>query len=145
MLFAVICNQNKNLAWKSLKHDDGTMYKDYFIVGVETPIGDYTYHYHKDYWFLFEVKEVENAPKWDGHKPENIDRLLSLVYAHFDEKGEVEQVSTYKPENRWLWICNHGYDAYIERYQQWKERKAKENECNQRISCFAESVESSEE
>lgn len=79
MLFAVICNQNKNVAWKSWKHDDNTMYDDYFIVGVETPKGDCTYHFHKDYWYLFEVREVEKAPRWDGHKPEDIDRLLSLV------------------------------------------------------------------
>lgn len=25
------------------------------------------------------VKELELAPKWDGHKPEDITRLLTLV------------------------------------------------------------------
>lgn len=79
MLFAVICNTYKNKAWKSWKHDDGTMYDDYFIVGVETPEGQYTYHYHKDFWYLFEVYQMELAPKWDGHKPEDISRLFSLI------------------------------------------------------------------
>lgn len=78
ILFAVICNSHKDSAWKSWKHDDGTMYDDYFIVGIETAKGHYTYHYHKDHWDLFEVKELEAAPKWDGHKPEDVTRLLTL-------------------------------------------------------------------
>ena len=78
MLFAVICNTYKDVAWKSWVHDDGTMYADYFIVGVVTPEGDYTYHYHKDHWDTFDVKEVDKAPKWDGHTSDDITRLLSL-------------------------------------------------------------------
>lgn len=78
MLFSVICNQNKENAWKSWLHDDGTMFDDYFIVGIETKEGQYTYHYHKDHWSTFDVKEIELAPKWDGHKPEDITRLLTL-------------------------------------------------------------------
>lgn len=79
MLFAVICNTYVERSWKSWKHDDGTMFDDYFIVGIETKEGHYTYHYHKDHWDLFEVKELEFAPKWDGHKPEDITRLLTII------------------------------------------------------------------
>lgn len=78
MLFAVICNNNKGLSWKSWKHHDGTMFEDYFIVGVTTVQGQYTYHYHKDNWDMFDCKELDNAPEWDGHQPSDIDRLLSL-------------------------------------------------------------------
>lgn len=81
ILFSVILNNPKNnyLSWKSWKHNDGTMFDDYFIVGITTEEGDYTYHYHKDNWDLFKVKEIEFAPEWDGHKPEDITRLLTLV------------------------------------------------------------------
>lgn len=81
ILFSVICNQNKNVAWKSLQHDDGTMFDGgMFIVGVETPQGQYTYHYHiEPYWNMFNVKELEYAPKWDGHQPSDITRLFSLL------------------------------------------------------------------
>lgn len=79
ILFSIICNQNKENAWKSLKHHDGTMYDDYFIVGITTTEGDYTYHYHIDNWHYFDVKELPLAPEWDGHKPDDITRLLSLV------------------------------------------------------------------
>lgn len=79
ILFSVICNQNRDKAWKSKSHADGTMYDEYFIVGITTDEGDYTYHYHIDNWSYFKVKEVEFAPEWDGHKPEDIKRLLTLI------------------------------------------------------------------
>lgn len=78
VLFSVIVNQNKEIAWKSKKHHDGTMYDGMFIVGVDTPQGQYSYHYDLNLWDLFDVKELENAPEWDGHKPQDIVRLQSL-------------------------------------------------------------------
>jgi len=78
ILFSVICAVFQKVAWKSWKHADGTMFDDFFIVGVATPDGNYTYHYKKQYWPLFRVKELEFAPKWDGHHPKDVDRLLSL-------------------------------------------------------------------
>lgn len=79
ILFSIICNTYEDKAWKSWKHSDNTMFDDYFIVGLSTKEGDYSYHYHKNYWDMFKVKEIENSPAWDGHKPSDIDRLLSLL------------------------------------------------------------------
>ena len=79
ILFSVICNMFPDKAWKSWLHSDGTMFDDYFIVGISTPDGDYSYHYHKDNWDYFKVPELEHAPVWDGHKPEDVTRLLSLL------------------------------------------------------------------
>lgn len=79
ILFSIICNQNKEHAWKSWLHADGTMYEDYFIVGITTHEGDYTYHYHKDFWDKFKVLELERGHEWDGHQPEDIWRLESLL------------------------------------------------------------------
>lgn len=78
ILFAAVCNKNKANAWKSKKHADGSMYDNYFIVGIETPEGQYSYHYHIDNWNFFDVKELECAPEWDGHQPKDVKRLLSL-------------------------------------------------------------------
>lgn len=80
MLFSVICNTYKDIAWKSWKHDDETMYDDYFIVGIDTEEGQYTYHYHKDYWDNFKVKELEYAPIWDGAK-----KALFKIYSNNKE------------------------------------------------------------
>lgn len=79
VLFSVICNEFYMKAWKSWLHHDGTMYDDYFIVGIDTPEGQYSYHYHKDYWNMFDVAELKCAPEWDGHEPKDITRLLSLL------------------------------------------------------------------
>jgi hypothetical protein len=87
MLFAVICNSHKDKAWKSRLHHDGTMYDDYFIVGIETPEGQYTYHYHIDWWDKFDVQQRLRAPEYDGHTPEDIIRLFSLIE---DKKEEDE-------------------------------------------------------
>ena len=78
ILFSVILNQNKDISWKAKQHHDGTMFEDSFICGIETPEGQYTYHYHTDYWGVFSVDELEYAPDYDGHKPCDIVRLLSL-------------------------------------------------------------------
>ena len=81
VLFSVICNSFKSLAWKSKKHNDGTMYNGMFIVGIATPKGDATYHYDiEPYWNMFDVKELDKAPEWDGHTPsEAIERISKLA------------------------------------------------------------------
>lgn len=81
ILFAVICNNNPELAWKSKLHDTGNMYDGMFIVGIDTPKGQATYHYDiEPYWNIFNVKELDHAPKWDGHTPDDaIMRIASLA------------------------------------------------------------------
>lgn len=79
ILFLTICQAYKDKAWKAKQHHDGTMFNDHcFIVGVETPLGQYTYHYHTDYWDLYDVKELEFAPEHDGHTDKDVERLLTL-------------------------------------------------------------------
>lgn len=81
ILFSVICNQNKEIAWKSKFHHDGSMYDDMFIVGINTPQGPATYHYHIDpYWDYFDVTELPNAPEWDGHTPDDALKRLRSLY-----------------------------------------------------------------
>lgn len=79
ILFSLLLNSHKDISWKAKKHHDGTMFdEDSFICGIETPEGQYTYHYKLEYWDMFDVKELEFAPEYDGHKPSDITRLLSL-------------------------------------------------------------------
>lgn len=80
VLFSVIVNNYKDLAWKSVRHHDGTMYDGMFIVGIDTPDGQATYHYDIDpYWDMFDCKVREFAPEWDGHTPtQAIERIGKL-------------------------------------------------------------------
>ena len=81
VLFSVIVRDHHELAWKSKMHHDGTMYDGMFIVGIETPQGQATYHYDIDpYWEMFDCKELERAPEWDGHTPDQaIERIATLT------------------------------------------------------------------
>lgn len=78
VLFSIICNQNKDKAWKARQHYDGTMFDGDFIVGISTSEGQYTYHYDLEYWDEFKVKVLDRAPEYDGHKPSDIRRLKEL-------------------------------------------------------------------
>ena len=90
MLFAAIVKQNKDKAWKSLRHEDGELCfgGGWFIVGIDTPEGSYTYHYEDNYYSLFDCKELERGKHWDGHTEKDVTRLLSLPSA--------------QPEQRWI-------------------------------------------
>ena len=80
VLFSVIVKAFPDKAWKSKQHNDGTMYDGMFIVGIDTPEGQATYHYDIDpYWDMFKCQELARAPKWDGHTPaQAIERIEKL-------------------------------------------------------------------
>ena len=77
VLFSVIVKAFRDIAWKSLRHHDGTMYDGYFIVGLDTPDGPATYHYEVEpYWTMFNCREIPFAPEWDGHTPDEAIRRI---------------------------------------------------------------------
>ena len=93
VLFSVIVKAFSDKAWKSLRHHDGTMYDGMFIVGIDTPDGQATYHYDIDpYWDMFECRELELAPEWDGHTPvqaiERIGRLEPVRHGYWIEPDD---------------------------------------------------------
>lgn len=93
VLFSVIVKAFHQKAWKSRKHHDGTMYDGMFIVGIETPDGKATYHYDLEpYWDMFNCNEVEFAPEWDGHTPqqaiERIGKLEPVRHGRWEEQKD---------------------------------------------------------
>lgn len=93
VLFSVIVKTFSDKAWKSKQHNDGTMYDGMFIVGIDTPDGQATYHYDIDpYWDMFECRELECAPEWDGHTPaqaiERIGRLEPVRHGYWIEPDD---------------------------------------------------------
>lgn len=81
VLFATLVNAFPTLSWKSHKHHNGELPfgGGWFIVGIDTPAGSYTYHYKDTEWGIFRCPEVETAPEWDGHTDKDVHRLLSLT------------------------------------------------------------------
>ncbi len=82
ILFCTLCNLLPNISWKSKKHFDeenDPMFFDSFIAGINTPEGIATYHIKLKYWDLFDVPELEKAPKYDNYNNEEVlKRILSL-------------------------------------------------------------------
>lgn len=63
---------------KSLRHSDGELCfgGGWFIVMANLPTGQISNHYEMKYWDLFKIPEVEKAPEWDGHTPEQASERL---------------------------------------------------------------------
>lgn len=93
VLFALLADQLRKDArcwsWKSRVHEDGTMFDGYFIAGVQTPHGSATYHCKQAYWNLFTVPEVDHAPTFDGHTPDDTLRRLFLATNGIELKVEL--------------------------------------------------------
>ena len=80
MLFAALVKTYKERAWKSRRHSDGEpcFGGGWFIVGIDTPQGGFTYHYEDKYFDLFDCIELPNGKEWDGHTEDDVTRLLIL-------------------------------------------------------------------
>lgn len=65
--------------YKSLQHHDGTMFEGMFILVIETPYGQISYHYNLEHWNKANVDVYEKALTYDGHTPQDTyERLLKL-------------------------------------------------------------------
>lgn len=81
ILFAALVKAYKDKAWKSYRHEDGELCfgGGWFIVGIDTPEGSYTYHYENKYWDMFDCVDLHRAKHWDGHTEADAEtRLMSL-------------------------------------------------------------------
>lgn len=81
ILFAALVRAYKDKAWKSYRHEDGEYCfgGGWFIVGIDTPEGSYTYHYENKYWDMFDCVDLPRSPHWDGHTESDAEtRLMSL-------------------------------------------------------------------
>lgn len=80
VLFAALVKAYKDKAWKSLRHENGEKCfgGGWFIVGIDTPAGSYTYHYEDEYWSMFDCEVLERGKHWDGHTDKDVERLMTL-------------------------------------------------------------------
>lgn len=80
MVLTALAFMNLPYAWKSKKHEDGSMYDNMFIVGAATPDGIVSYHYDLCNWSLFKIPEIPHAPHFDGHTPKDVvERLKNYI------------------------------------------------------------------
>ena len=123
ILFAALVKAYKDKAWKSYRHEDGEYCfgGGWFIVGIDTPEGSYTYHYENKYWDMFDCMDLPRGKHWDGHTEADAEtRLMSLkpephwipVTEMLPEYGE--EVLTITKDN--IYEVNHIID---EEYDEW--------------------------
>ena len=96
ILSAALAKNNPH-AWKSKRHEDGSVPfgGGWFIMGFDTGEGCYTYHYELKDWDLFQCEELDKGKPWDGHTSKDVRRLLSIPAA---------DVSTVRHAK---WVDNH--------------------------------------
>lgn len=105
MLFAALVKTYKDRAWKSHRHSDGELCfgGGWFIVGIDTPQGGFTYHYEDKYFDLFDCVELPNGKEWDGHTEDDVTRLLTLDVAPVVRCGECKK--------RWTTYCPMQFES----------------------------------
>ena len=114
ILFAALVRQNRDRAWKSYRHEDGELCfgGGWFIVGIDTPEGSYTYHYESKDFNLFDCEELPVGKHWDGHTEADVTRLLSLPAA--DVRPVVKAHWIYHEDDCGdYYECSHCHDEYV--------------------------------
>ncbi len=80
--FMALCEAYYDLSWKSKKHYDeenDPMFDGCFIAGINTPTGIITQHIKMKYWDELDVREIDNAPQYDGYTENDVKfRIKSL-------------------------------------------------------------------
>lgn len=120
MLFAALVKQNKDKSWKSYRHEDGELCfgGGWFIVGIDTPEGSYTYHYETKDFDLFNCEELPVAKHWDGHTELDVTRLLSLPVIEAIKKTPAEKLRDEEGKKIGEWKINpDGYYPYCSECQ----------------------------
>ena len=80
ILYIELCKKYKGV-WKSKLHDDGTMFENSFILGINKKFGkQITYHLPLHFWsFCKFAKTLKQAPKYDGHTSGDVlNRLINM-------------------------------------------------------------------
>uniref|UniRef100_UPI003F67827A WDGH domain-containing protein n=1 Tax=Klebsiella pneumoniae TaxID=573 RepID=UPI003F67827A len=76
-LFTCLMHAHRNRAWWSEKHHDGSFMPGWIIAGIETPVGQATYHLPiSESHFLPEGIKLERGKEWDGHTAADVLRRV---------------------------------------------------------------------
>lgn len=108
----VIAETYKSFSVKSKKHHDNEndpMFEGSFIVVIETPKGQISYHYHLAHWDYFNIPEVLEAPKYDGHDTNDVIRLESLL-----ETKEKQYLLITSVEREFTYMYFNDFDSMLE-------------------------------
>lgn len=82
-LYLALCRiieRNGGVVWKSKKHSDNTMYKGWFVLGINIQNGNQiTYHLPMDKWHECHFVALPKAPPYDGHTSDEVLQRLKTL------------------------------------------------------------------
>lgn len=120
LILSAALAKNNPYAWKSKRHDDGSVPfgGGWFIMGFYTDEGCYTYHYELKDWDLFQCKELDKGKPWDGHTSRDVRRLLSIPAAvSVPQWISVNDRLPEDGENVLIWYEYFRYGSYNRMYK----------------------------
>jgi hypothetical protein len=85
-LFLLLMQCTKYRGWFSRVNDDDSLIEGWFIAGIELPTGPITYYLPDR---LLEAAmatgcdELDKAPPWDGHTPEDVLKRISKMFGKY--------------------------------------------------------------
>ena len=116
LILSAALAKNNLYAWKSKRHEDGSVPfgGGWFIMGFDTDDGCYTYHYELKDWDLFQCKELDKGKHWDGHTSKDVWRLLSIPAADVAPVRHGRWIDNGDYGYKWAFSCSKcGYiDGY---------------------------------
>jgi hypothetical protein len=80
-MFLLMANQTGEASFKTKRNGDGEEFPGYFLVGINTPIGQISYHMPIEYWDYARVKEVERNEWYDGHTSDDVYQRIMMAVA----------------------------------------------------------------
>lgn len=79
-LYLNVVNTHRDMAFKTLRNSAGEAWDGWFILGMNTPYGQISYHLPMVYWDKADVREIERNDDYDGHTAQDtVERLLALA------------------------------------------------------------------
>lgn len=93
VLFAFILKDYASFGFRTRLNSEGVGMQGWFIAGLNTPVGQVTYHYPESWWKrLSFLRVVERNADYDGHTSEDVvKRLLYFVTGESDPMGWLER------------------------------------------------------
>lgn len=108
---------------RSWKHSDGKDAFDggWFVVHMETPAGQITNHYKREYWRHFDgIAEAPTAPEWDGHTPDvaamRLEAAIEFLRQRFREMANRADLT----KRAYARVCGER-DKYMRRTAEWRD------------------------
>lgn len=92
-LFTCLMHAHKSRAWWSFLHSDGTQWKGWVIVGIDTPAGSATYHLPESAVDDLPVgTNIARGKEWDGHTADDVLERLTSLFGCTEPQEEQESV-----------------------------------------------------